>query len=151
MTCTMTSKKSSTTQAVCSIPSMARGRYPQGITGQRPAAERPRQRRGALTGSRDDHKLNQTRQLVRFAPLGQLRHMIGADQIKQRRTPKPVDIIADGINGEGNPSALQFLPVDLAIALAGQRQPQQAQSLFCRRRNRTRLEWRRSEEHTSEL
>src|SRR5438477_487039 len=60
------------------------------------------------------------------------RHMIGADQIKQRRTPKPVEIIADGINGEGNPSALQFLHVDLAIALAGQRQPQQAQSLFRR-------------------
>jgi len=81
-------------------------------------------------------------QFIRIAPLGQLRHVVCAHEIKQLRAGKTSDVIAKGIDRVGNTAALDFQVVDFAIGLAGQRQSQQTQSLFRRREWQARFERR---------
>ena len=85
-------------------------------------------------------ELDKPGQFIRIAPLGQLRHVVRANEVKQPRARKTSDVIAKGIDRVGNTAALDFQVVDFAIGLAGQRQSQQTQSLFRRRERQARFE-----------
>ena len=66
--------------------------------------------------------------------------MVGADEIKQLRGRKASNVLADGVNRVGDAASLEFLVVDLAIGLAGQRQTQHLQPRFRRRQHQARFE-----------
>ena len=119
-----------------------RRRNAQLKTGQSPASKRRGQRRGRLARPQKHDEFDEPRQRVGIAPLGQLRNVVRADEIKQRRAGKTPDIIANGIDRVGHTAALDFLLVDFKMRLAGQRQSHQTQSLFCRRERQARFERR---------
>ena len=68
--------------------------------------------------------------------------MVGADEVKQSGAGKTAGVIADRVDGIGNSAAFDFLVVNFATGPARQGQPQQAQSLFRRRKHQSRLERR---------
>jgi len=84
--------------------------------------------RGRFAGARHDDKLDQSRQRVGLPPAGQRRHVIRADEVKQRRVRKPTRVIPHRVNRVGHAATVQFLFVHLAARPAGQGQPQQTRA-----------------------
>jgi hypothetical protein len=104
----------------------------QGESAQLAPAERFGEGLFGGAGAGNDDELGVSSEFGGVAPFGQLRGVIGADEIVEGSAGMSADVVTDSQDGIGDTPALDFLVVDGTLWASREGKPQQSESLLRR-------------------